>query len=399
VTPVDAPSADVRRLTADDLDAYLRLREGSFGYPGGSDEALSALAARLPRTWGAFVGGTLASSVTVHAYRGFVAGVEVAIGGMAGIQTSPEHRRGGHAARLMRRALDEGRAEGFGWSLLYPFDAAFYGRFGWASVPTSVPLQLPPERLPAGSAVGLPRHDGAGCDLRRAYARFAPTRTFADTRRQGPWDPWQDLAGTPGARVLGFAGDGAFLVVRLHDDGEASTRLDVLDLGWCDAAGRDAVYGALASFRGQAALVRVDPPWDDPVAADQLRAFSRPGPTGLMARVADAELALAPLRAVADDDAPLELPPVTVRLVDAYAPWNDGSWRLTPGATGCGVAPVRGAADATLDVRGLTLLLAGAAAPGDVRRLGLAEGDGRALRVVAALAGGRTPYRSPIDRF
>jgi predicted acetyltransferase len=173
----------------------------------------------------------------------------------------------------------------------------------------------------------------------------------------------------------------------------------VLDLGWCDADGREAVYGAIAGFRGHAGQVRIELPWDDPVVADRVRAFGRTTRLGLMVRVADAVLALTPLRAVADDDAPLDLGPVTVRLVDGYAPWNEGRWRLTPGPDGCDVAPTTGGADATLDVRALALLVSGSAAPADLRRLGLVEGDGRALATVAALSGGRTPYRSPLDRF
>lgn len=399
------PSYD-RRLTDDDLAGYLRLRDGSFGYPSDDPEVAEVLARRLPRTLGAFVQGRLVSSVTVHAFRAFVAGVEVPFGAMAGIQTDPEHRRGGHAARLMRQALDEGRAESFGWSLLYPFDPVFYGRFGWVSFPTGVPLQLPTEALPAGAAPGhrgIARLDddaegAADGVLRAAYSRFARTRSFADARHQTTWDPWEDLAADPGSRLLRYAGADAFLVVRLVDD-VGSTRLDVLDLGWCDAAGRGAVFGAIAAFRGQAEAVRIEVPWDDPVAADRLRTHARPARPGPMARVADVPLALGALRAVDDDDTQLELAPVTVRVVDAYAPWNDGSWRIEPRPDGCTVAPVDGGAGATVDVGGLALLLAGSAVLGDLRRLGLAEGDGRVLATLAALAGGRTPYRSRIDRF
>jgi predicted acetyltransferase len=399
--PSTARSALDRRLDPGDLDAYLRLREASFGYPGRSDELVETLTARMPRILGAFVGGELASSLTLHAYQAYVAGTEVPVGGTAAVQTNPEHRRAGHVARLLRRALDEGRAEGFGWNLLYAFDEPFYGRYGWMSVPTGVPLDLPIERLPSGVAPGraggLQRRDAVDDELRSAYAGFAATRTFADSRRRAAWDPWEDLAGTPGARVLRFAGDGAFAVVRL--EGDHPVRLDVLDLGWCDAAGRAAAYGAIAAFRGQAERVRLEVPWDDPVAVDRLRAYGRHAKPGLMARIADVALAVAPLRAVADDDAPLDLPPVTLRVVDADAPWNEGTWRLTPGPDGCGWVPAAGGAAATLDVRGLTLLLCGAAAPADLRRLGLVEGDGRALGVVAALSGGRTPFRSEVDRF
>jgi predicted acetyltransferase len=416
VTGTHATTTDVRdrRLGDDDLAAYLRLRDGSFGYPGGDPEVVAVLTRRLPRTLGAFVGGRLVSSVTVHAFHAYVAGVEVPFGAMAGIQTDPEHRRGGHAARLMRRALDEGRAESFGWSLLYPFDPAFYGRYGWVSFPSSVPLQLPIAALPAGAAHGRgtiarlddgaegtaqsPASGAADGVLRTAYARFARTRTFADARRQTTWDPWEDLAAAPGTRLLRFAGADAFLVLRLVEEA-AATRLDVVDAGWCDATGRAAVFGTIAAFRGQAATVRIEVPWDDPVAADRLRTHAWAAPPGPMARVADVALALGAWRALADDDTPLGLAPVTVRLIDAYAPWNDGSWRIEPGPDGCTVAPAAGGAAATVDVRGLALLLAGAAAPGDLRRLGLVEGDGRALATLGALAGGRTAYRSPIDRF
>jgi predicted acetyltransferase len=159
------------------------------------------------------------------------------------------------------------------------------------------------------------------------------------------------------------------------------------------------VWGAIALFRGHADRVHLEVPWDDPVAADRVRAHAVPGKAGLMARIADVALAVRPLRAVADDDAPLEAPPLTLRVLDPYAPWNDGTWRLTPGPEGTDVAPTRGAPDATVDVRALALLLAGAAAPSDVRRAGWAEGDGRALATLALLSGGRRPYRSPVDRF
>lgn len=392
MTPLD------RVLGPDDLDGYLRLREGSFGYPAG-DDVLDAFRTRLPNSFGAFVGGELAAVVTQHAYRAWVAGTCVPLGGFAGIATAPEHRRAGHVARLLRAGLDAGRAKGFGWNLLYPFDATFYARYGWATVPTGVPLALPPERLPPGVPGRLVRVDGpARAGLGAPYARFAATRTFADARTEGPWDAWEDLEATAGQRVLRFAAADAFVSVQLRDE-TTGVRLDVLDLGWCDALGRDAVWGALAAFRGQAAVVHLEAPWDDPVAADRQRAHAAPGRTGLMARVADVATAAAALRAVADDDAPLDLAPVVMKVIDGYAPWNDGTWRLTSSAEGTVVEPTTGPADATVDVRGLALLWSGAAAPGDVRRTGWAEGGGRALATLAALSGGRRTFRSPVDRF
>ncbi|MBW6457233.1 MAG: GNAT family N-acetyltransferase, partial [Trueperaceae bacterium] len=313
--------------------------------------------------------------------------------------TAPEHRRSGHVARLMHAGLAAGRDAGQGWNLLYPFDATFYARYGWASVPTGVLLELPPERLPAGAPRRLRRVDGPAADgLASAYTRAVAGWTFADTRTTGTWDVWAELDGSPGDRMLRYASDDALVALRLHDvDGEP--RVEVLDLGWADAAGRDAVWGTLAAFRGHVTRVRIHVPWDDPVAHDRVRGHAVTGHAGLMARVADVALALAPLRAVADDDTPLDLRPLHLRVVDPFAAWNDRVWRLEPGPTGTAVTPSRTAPDATLDVRGLALLVSGAGAPADARRAGWADGCGRALATVAALAGGRRPYRSLVDAF
>jgi len=397
----DAERAGVvdRTLTADDLDGYLRLRETTFGYPGRSDEVVAAYTARLPGTHGAFVAGELVSVVTRHDFRVFLAGSIVAAGGFGSISTAPEHRRAGHVARLMRASLAEGREAGQGWNLLYPFDAAFYARYGWVSVPTGVLLELQPERLPVGTPRRLRRVEGRAADgLAAAYARAAVGRTFADTRTMGPWDVWEDLDGAPGEGLLRYASDDALVALRLRwVDGEQ--RMEVLDLAWAGTAGRDAVWGVLAAFRGQVARVRIHVPYDDPVAHDRVRGHAVTGHAGLMARVADVPLALAPLRAVADDDAPLDLPPLHLRVRDPYAPWNDGVWRLEPAPEGTRVTPSRAAPDATLDVRGLALLLSGAGGPSGVRRAGWAEGCGRSLATVAALSGGRRPYRSLVDAF
>lgn len=393
------PGALDRALTPDDLDAYLRLRETTFGYPGRTDEVVAAFTARLSRTRGAFVAGELASAVTRHDYRVYVAGSSVAAGGFGAISTAPEHRRSGHVARLMHAGLATGRDDGQGWNLLYPFDATFYGRYGWVSVPTGVLLELPPERLPNGTPRRLRRVDGPAADgLASAYARAVAGWTFADTRTTGTWDVWAELDGSPGERLLRYASDDALVALRLHEvDGEP--HMEVLDLGWADAAGRDAVWGTLAAFRGQVARVRIHVPWDDPVALDRVRGHAVTGHAGLMARVADVPLALSSLRAVADDDSPLDLPPLHLRVVDPFAAWNDGVWRLDPGPTGTIVTPSQASPDATLDVRGLALLVAGAGAPVDARRAGWADGRGRALATVAALSGGRRPYRSLVDAF
>lgn len=389
-----------RPLGAPDLAAYLRLREASFGYPSNDPKVLAIFAQRLPTMLGSFVGDRLISALTSHPLKLFVAGRVTHASGFAAVATAPEHRRSGHVARLLQRALNEGRALGRGWNLLYPFDPAFYSRFGWVSIPTSIPLTLRPEQLPSGRAAGLlPIDPPAREALAACYARVAPGRTFADARDPAPLDPYPEFDGTPGERMLRYANESAWLVAQLCE-GSTGLELQVIDLGWVDAPGRAAVMGTLAMFRGQVQRVLLGLPWDDPLVTDHQRNHPRAvQQAGLMVRVADVALALTPLRAVLEDDTPIELPPTRVRVVDAYCPWNDRVWRVVPGVSGSQVSPSDDPPEAVIDVRGLAWLISGAAAPVDLRRVGWAQGSARALATIAALAGGRRPYRSFHDAF
>jgi predicted acetyltransferase len=392
----------VRRLGADDFGAYLRLRDGSFGYPAG-DEVRDELAGRLPSTWGAFRGGELAASLADPRFEVFVAGERVPMAGIAAVQTAPEHRRAGLARRLMRHALEIARDDGIGWSLLYPFDPRFYTRYGWQGLATGVTLELPPERLGGGGEVAAKR---VTSDLRGAlhdvYARCASQWTFANARTIGPWDVWDDLLEAPGKLGLAYALEDAYVVLRQrHEDDPHGPTLRVTDHGHATAAGRSALVALLASFAGQSSKIVIDVPAVDPLAWDWSGWYPRRGRKTLMARVADVHGAVSRLRArrpAESGDAPVDLPPFTVGVHDPFAPWNEGPWRVTPGPDGCGVERA-GRSDATVDVRGLALLLSGAATPLAARMAGLAEGDEAALSTLAALSGGRSPYQAEADGF
>lgn len=390
-----------RRLSEGDVAAYMATRESSFGYSGDPEEVRQFFLGRMPSTFGTFEGGRLVSVVSQHRYRMWMAGRQVPMGGLGGIATVPEHRRGGHAKRLMSLAMEEGREAGIGWSLLYPFDAAFYGRLGWVSVPNTVALELPIERLPSGSGASLREvRDPLQEAIAAPYTAFASGRNFADSRTTGPWDVWERMTGSPGRQLLHYASDEAFLSIEiLQDEQVVDPRAKVVDLGWKGPRGRQAFWGALATFRGQVGILRIELPWDDPVVADRARNHVVRGMPPLMARVLDLPSAMTPLRAVADDDTPLDLPGFTMRVIDDFTPWNQGSWRVSPGPDGTALQPASGSPDLSLDVRGLSLLLSGSMGPATVREQGWAEGDGRALAALGALSGGRRPYRSRVDAF
>jgi predicted acetyltransferase len=384
----------LRTLRDDDLDAYLELREHSFGYPPG-DDVRTELRGRMPLTVGAFdATGRLVASAARPRFETYVAGRRQPLLGIAAVQTSLPARRRGVARSLLVELLADGREDGIGWSLLYPFDPRFYDRLGWQSLPTGVRLGMdiawlePPRPVDARPI---------GSDLRGAlhelHQRCAAQWNFSNARTVGPWDVWSGMLPEPGGRGAAYRVEDGYAVVRLRQAGGAGTTLDVIDAAWCSPGGRGEVLALLAAYAGQADRVEIEVPRDEALAWSFADWFPMPTHATRMARVVDVTAALAPL--VPYDD----VRACTVRVRDASAPWNDGTWRITPGDAGCAVAPSSDAAEATLDVRALPLLVGGAATPEAVVRAGLADGDRRALATLAALSAGRTPFQSLNDRF
>ena len=384
----------LRTLEPDDLDAYLALREHSFGFPSG-DETMRTFRARFTYTVGAFdAAGRLVASAARPRFDTYVGGRCQPLMGVAAVQTILSARRRGVARTLLAQLLRDGHEAGFGWSLLYPFEPRFYERLGWQSLPSGVRLRMdlawlgapqPVDAWPVTSPLRDALHD--------LHQRCAAEWNFTNARTAGPWDVWSDLLPEAGGRGAAYRVEDGYAVVRLRSAGDARTTLEVIDASWCSPAGRRDVFALLAADAGQADAIEIEVPRDEALAWQFVDWFPAATHATRQARVVDLRAALAPLAIDEPADA------CTLRVVDALAPWNDGVWRLTPGPDGCGAVPTAGTADATVDVRALPLLLGGAASPEAVLRAGLAEGGRRPLATLAALAGGRTPYQSLVDRF
>lgn len=384
----------LRTLHADDLDAYLGLREHSFGYPAG-DDVVSELRGRLPVTVGAFdTTGRMVASAARPRFETFVAGRRQPLLGVAAVQTVLPARRRGVARTLLARLLRDGREDGVGWSLLYPFDPRFYDRLGWQSLPTGVRLAMDMAWLgPPRPVDAWPIASDLRGELHELHQRCAAQWNFSNARTVGPWDVWSDMLPERGGRGAAYRVADGYAVLRLRDAGGSGTTLDVIDAAWCSPRGRDEVLALLSAYAGQADRLEIELPRDEALAWSLADWFTTPTRATRMARVVDLTAALAPL--VPNDDTRA----CTVRVRDALAPWNDGTWRITPGPDGCAVESTSTSADATLDVRAVPLLVGGAATPESVLRTGLADGDRRALVTLAALATGRTPFQSLNDRF
>ncbi len=152
----------IRRLTEQDVEAYLELRRRAvWGVPDEltNPDKADAKARRLAATWAYFEGGNLASTATFRPLSMWVAGQVVPMAGLASVGTGPEYRRKGYVRALLEHGLTDLHAHNqtqaiqdnprlaVGWCLEYPFDAQYYARYGWQSLPNGLRVQVPPERL------------------------------------------------------------------------------------------------------------------------------------------------------------------------------------------------------------------------------------------------------------
>jgi len=384
----------VRDLTADDVGAYRALRDHSFGFPDNA-ETDAAFRERMASTIGAFDGaGRLVSSAAGHRFETFVAGLPRRLLGIGAVQTEPSARRRGVARRLLVRLLERARDEGTGWSMLYPFDPRFYERLGWQALPTGVRLRLPIAAFGPPSTTDAVALEGPlGAALAPLYRRCAALWNFTNARTTGPWDCWDDLRPAAGERGAAFDLGDAYAVLQLRSEGADSTTLVVHDALWCSAAGYAALLRLLCAYNGQAEHVVVDVPRDSDLAWSWSDGHAVPAHGTRMVRVVDVAAAL---RGLPFPDA---AGPVTLRVVDGLAPWNDGTWHVAADGEGCTVTPASGSADVHADVRALPLLVGGGATPGALRHAGLVAGDDAALGALRALGGERSPFHALSDRF
>jgi hypothetical protein len=246
----------LRDLTDDERAAYFRGIQPIWG--GGLEEprflafqrrlADSAEARGRYRLLGWHApDGTLLSALKAYDLRGSCAGRPLRLLGIGAVFTPEELRRRGHAAAMLRAAMDEYRALGAHAAVLFSdIDIDYYRRLGF---------RLLESRECSVDAAQLPR---GGADFRSAMAGdeegmaqlFARARN-GEARFSLARDGWslrfqlrrlRELARSRGTGEpeWGLLAEGAAAMVRFGRD-----TVDVLEAAWTGDASRDAILAAL----------------------------------------------------------------------------------------------------------------------------------------------------------
>jgi predicted acetyltransferase len=244
--------------------AYASFREGE---PEGWVNYFREHSHRSPEdTLVAVVDGAVAGHATALRLTMSLCGVDVPMRGVAAVAVLPDRRRRGIADRLMRDWMRRLHRRGEALSLLYPFSAPFYRKFGYGTAEWGERLHVAPHQLPA-SPLG---RNVRILDRQRDLAAVRATYERSRAGTTGPLlrsDYWWDV------RIMGRVADGVVYVdpAGKRIDGYAlyevpkeprhpAQHLNVRELAW---ASPDALRGLLGWFESlgeQYAMIRLDFP-------------------------------------------------------------------------------------------------------------------------------------------
>ncbi|MFW6000710.1 MAG: GNAT family N-acetyltransferase, partial [Halorubrum sp.] len=234
--------------------------------------------------------------------------------GLSAVASPPEHRRQGHVERLLRESLVEYRGDGVRFSVLWPFEYAFYRRYGWATVSRYRWVKAPPEQL----AFAADGSEGGGADADEAgrfrrldaddydaaadlLAATADRYDFTMARTEAWWRERSLRGWKTDPFVYGFERGGDLRALLSYafeerDDGDG-TAMVVSDAAVAEPAAWNAVFRFCRDHDSQVERVRLRLPVDVSVLdrVDDPRAVTEEVRTGPMFRLVDVPAAFAEL--------------------------------------------------------------------------------------------------------
>ena len=324
-------------MTAEEVPEFLRaLREAFHRDLPDEDLARVRRVVEPERTLALRDGGRIVATTAIYSRRMTVPGGEVPVAGVTQVGVAATHRRGGRLTALMRRQLDDVRAEGReAVAALWASESAIYGRFGYGMgslaaelriVRSEVRWRTPP---PRGGIAVTPA----------AEARTAMQAIHDAARRERPgmldragawWDmtladPPEERGGAQALRaaVAGNDGYALFAVKPRFADDRPRGEVRIQELIPATPEGHAALWGFLLDLDLTHEIVWHLAPADEPLVhrLEEARAVETRVGDALWVRLVDLPRALAE-RAYS---APFE---VVLEVADAFCPWNAGRWAL-----------------------------------------------------------------------
>lgn len=358
-----------RLLTDHDAESAWRLSQLAFGWmqgerPGTID-GQTLVGVDSPHG--------LAGMARLRSYEQWWGGRRVPMGGIASVAVAPDARGRGVAATLMRELLALMQQSSQPISVLYPTAPGIYRSLGWEIVGTLDDTRLATVGLqPAGEPGDVQLRAAGPDDVEAIAALYLAQQRNGHLTREGPEFPAGaravlehdvvTLVTSPGGEALGYT------TYSRGSGYREGSELRVFDFVGQTPAAAAALLRSLASWSSVASTVRWRGPTD--TLALHLGGLLPPPVTSQpwMLRIVDAVGAVA-----ARGFAPGLVADVPFRLHDPEVSGHSRGWRLRISGGAGVLEPTDGADLATLHVRGLALLYAGAADTAGLVHAGLLD--------------------------
>lgn len=368
----------------------MRLSQFAFQY----ELSPADLADRLERlkpeeTWGAFVDGRLAAKMTILPLETYIGGRVFRMGGLAGVATWPEHRRGGLVAGLLGNALKVMRGQGQTVSFLHPFQFAFYRKYGWETYTDYKKYEISTEQLPSFERPAGRMERGADWQvLDRIYHAYA-SRFNGSLVRTEKWWSWNILAmkNKGGAAAVYYGEDGSPKGYILYKVKESV--MTVAELVCLDDEARRGLWTFIRNHDSMMAKVELQGP-----VSDRLTYFlanpriKQEVVSYFMARIVDVKAFVEAYPFASGVDGEFRL-----RVKDPHADWNEGLFAVKVDREGAArvernpddPAQADGGGLCETDIQSLSALLMGYVRPRFLYDAGKLHGDPKTIELLEAI--------------
>ncbi|RFT92849.1 GNAT family N-acetyltransferase [Paenibacillus jamilae] len=375
----------IRQLQHEEFEAAIGLSQYAFQFTMTPEDVEKAKKKFKPeQTWGILDGPDLNAKLTLLPLQVYIHGQVFDMGGIAGVATWPEKRRGGMVSRLLTHALEEMKTAGQSLSFLHPFSFAFYRKFGWETYTEYKKYVIPIDKFPAKlKTEGIVKRDIKNIsELDQVYQSYA-SRYNGTLVRDKEW--WQERILNENYRTVVYytdAGDPqGYALYKIEDK-----QLNCDELVYENETARRALWTYFAnhdSMITQGKFIYV--PADDnlPFLLDDPRIQQETVPY-FMGRIVDAVAFVEryPFEQIGEETS------LTLHLTDRYAPWNEGVWRLTITTEGQGhlarvdtsnLSENDTVADLELGIQSLTTLMLGYQQADNLFNWGRIEGSSESV--------------------
>ncbi|SDI65519.1 GNAT family N-acetyltransferase [Natribacillus halophilus] len=183
---------DIRKLEEEEKKEAENLDAFAFQFEPTEEQSREFRERMIPdNIWVAVDDGQILSKVDILPTRMWVYGASMAAGGVSGVATWPEGRRGGNVRQLLKQSLRDMKSRGHVLSLLDPFAVSYYRKFGWELYCDQTTAVLKKEEFPVPSKGGTGRFrrvkDEDWGVFKEIYDQYAPRYSGMIDRDEWWW--------------------------------------------------------------------------------------------------------------------------------------------------------------------------------------------------------------------